>query len=54
MFKTKKAIIPATVVAFTAALALSACDEQGPAEQIGESIDESAEEIGDAVKDATN
>ncbi len=54
MFKTMKVAIPATVVAFTAALALSACEEEGPAEQLGESIDESAEEVGDAVEDATD
>ena len=41
--------------------ALGACDDQGPAEQAGEAIDntaeeagEAAEEAGDAVKDATN
>lgn len=41
-----------TALAFAAALALSACEEQGPAEQLGESIDESVNELGEAVEDA--
>jgi hypothetical protein len=32
--------------------ALTACEEEGPAEQVGESIDESAEEAGEAVEEA--
>ena len=54
MRKTMKSAIPATVLALAAALTLSACDEEGPAEQLGESIDESAEEVGDAIEDATD
>jgi len=34
------------------AIALSACDEQGPAEQAGEAVDNAAEEAGEAVEDA--
>jgi hypothetical protein len=34
--------------------ALGACDQDGPAEQAGEAIDDTAEEATDAVKDATN
>lgn len=34
--------------------ALAACEEEGPAEQLGESIDETAEEAGDAIEDATD
>ncbi|MGF1629469.1 MAG: hypothetical protein ACFCUT_08365 [Kiloniellaceae bacterium] len=41
-----------TALAFAAALALSACEEQGPAEQLGESIDKSVNELGEAVEDA--
>jgi hypothetical protein len=37
-----------------AGLGLAACEEQGPAEQLGESIDETVEEVGDGIKDATN
>lgn len=33
---------------------LIACEDQGPAEEAGEAIDESAEELGDAVEDATD
>lgn len=31
---------------------LAACEEQGPAEQAGEQIDESVEEMGDSMEDA--
>ena len=34
--------------------ALSACDEQGPAEELGEAVDNTAEEAGDAVEEATD
>jgi hypothetical protein len=33
---------------------LTACDEEGPAEQLGEKIDESAKKAGDAVEKATD
>lgn len=42
----------ATALAFAAALTLSACEEEGPAEEVGESIDNSVEQLGDAVEDA--
>lgn len=35
-------------------MGLTACEEQGPAERMGESIDEAVEETGDAIEDATN
>jgi len=41
-----------TALAFAAALSLSACEEEGPAEQLGESIDESVNELGEAVEEA--
>jgi hypothetical protein len=34
--------------------ALAACEEQGPAEEAGEAIDDSVEGAGDAVEDATD
>lgn len=34
--------------------ALIACEDQGPAEEAGEAVDESAEELGDTVEDATD
>ena len=43
-----------TALAFVAALTLSACDQDGPAEELGESIDNSVEQLGDAVEDATD
>jgi hypothetical protein len=41
-----------TALAFIAALSLSACDQQGPAEKLGEKIDNGAEQLGEAVEDA--
>ncbi len=35
-------------------IALVACDDDGPAEQAGEKIDDTIEKAGDAVEDATD
>jgi hypothetical protein len=32
-------------------LALAACEDEGPAEQMGETIDDSAEEVGEAIEE---
>lgn len=45
-------IFSATGFALAVALGLAACEEEGPAEQLGESIDETAEEAGEAIEDA--
>lgn len=37
-----------------AVLGLAACEQQGPAEEAGENIDEAFEETADAFEDATN
>lgn len=37
-----------------AVLGLTACEQQGPAEEAGEQIDEAAEEVADEIDDATN
>jgi hypothetical protein len=42
----------AAAFACAAAFGLSACEEEGPAEQLGENVDESAESVGEAVEDA--
>jgi len=34
------------------AFALSACDEQSPAEQAGDAVDDAAEQAGDAAEEA--
>ncbi|MGI9498565.1 MAG: hypothetical protein ACR2P3_00880 [Geminicoccaceae bacterium] len=34
--------------------ALGACDEQGPAEQVGEAVDDAAEKAGEAAEEATS
>lgn len=33
---------------------ITACDDKGPAEEAGEAIDETVEDTGDAIEDATN
>lgn len=33
---------------------LGACDREGPAERAGEKVDRAADDVRDAVKDATN
>lgn len=33
---------------------ISACENQGPAEEAGEAIDETVEETGDAIEEATD
>lgn len=35
-------------------ITLSACDQQGPMEEAGESIDDTVEDTGDAIEDATD
>lgn len=37
-----------------AVLGLAACEQQGPAEEAGENIDEAAEETADAIEDTTS
>lgn len=54
MSQTFRKATAATALAFMAALTLSACEEQGPAEQLGEAIDESANDLGRAVEDAAD
>lgn len=38
-------------LALAAVLGLAACEEEGPAEQLGEKVDESAEETGEAIEE---
>ncbi|MEZ5934428.1 MAG: hypothetical protein R3F54_21290 [Alphaproteobacteria bacterium] len=47
---TKKLLAMLAVGSF--ALALAACEEQGPAEQAGEAVDNAVEQAGEAVEDA--
>ncbi|MEZ5933549.1 MAG: hypothetical protein R3F54_16670 [Alphaproteobacteria bacterium] len=46
--------LAAALLIGTFACALAACEEQGPAEELGEAIDDSAEDAVDAVEDATD
>lgn len=39
------------VAALTLSAGLAACEEEGPAEELGESIDEGVEELGEGVED---
>lgn len=44
----------AAVLVLGGALGLAACEEQGPAEQVGEAVDEAAQDTKRAVQDATD
>jgi hypothetical protein len=50
---TTKTALTALVLGLTAPV-LAACEDEGPAEQLGESIDESAEEAGEALDNAAD
>lgn len=52
LFRTKFILCIGALVAL--ALTLSACEEQGPAEELGEKIDESLNDANRAVKDAVD
>ena len=41
-------------LAMLGATGLAACDSEGPAEQLGENIDNAVEETGDAIENATD
>lgn len=43
-----------TFLAMLFALGLSACSQDGPAEEAGESIDNAVEDAGDTIEDATD
>lgn len=61
MFRLKNALnrfasVPAIIATLGLTFAfmpLTGCEEQGPAEEVGESIDEAGEELGDAIEEAT-
>ncbi|HET6521031.1 MAG TPA: hypothetical protein VFG47_14595 [Geminicoccaceae bacterium] len=44
----------ALLAALTLPLALAACDNDGPMEEAGESVDEAVEDAGEAVEDRAN
>ncbi|WP_341938631.1 hypothetical protein [Marinimicrobium sp. C2-29] len=46
--------IAAALLASTFMLGLTACEDDGPLEEAGENIDESVEDSGDAIEDATD
>ena len=43
-----------SVLLLTTFIALTACQEKGPAEKAGESIDNAVENMGDKIEDATD
>jgi hypothetical protein len=51
--KTKTALMVVCAPLFLGPV-LSACEEEGPAEQLGETVDETVEETGDALEDAAD
>lgn len=46
--------IAAALLAGTLMITLSACEKQGPLEEAGEEIDDTIEDTGDAIEDATD
>jgi hypothetical protein len=46
--------LTAVVLVCCGAFLMSSCEKKGPAEKAGEKIDDATEEVGDAIKDATN
>lgn len=46
--------IAVSLLASALMITLSACDNQGPAEEAGEEIDNSIDDAGDAIEDATD
>lgn len=52
MEKAKKAFI--LLLLTISSTAIAACEEQGPAENAGEQIDEAVEDVGDDIEDATD
>lgn len=47
-------VLLGVAVAFALAMTLSACEEQGPAEELGEKIDESVNDTKRAIQDAAD
>ncbi len=52
VLKTLKVWALAFCMIFAGGAVLTGCEDKGPAEEAGESIDESVEEAGDAMEDA--
>ena len=46
--------IGAALLASVLLITLPACENEGPLEEAGEEIDETAEEAGDAIEDSTD
>ncbi len=46
--------IAATILVSALMIILPACDNQGPAEEAGEEMDDAVDDLGDAVDDATS
>lgn len=54
MLKTRHTLLMLCLTLLLSAGALAGCEDQGPAEEAGEQIDETAEETGDAMDDAAD
>lgn len=52
--KLLRAVLMAMLLAFAGGTMLAGCEEQGPAEEAGEEIDEAAEEAGDEMEEAAD
>ena len=47
-------IIAAILLMSVLVISLSACEDQGPMEEAGEKVDDTVDDAGDAIEDATD
>lgn len=52
--RTLRSILLASAAVLSCAVVLPACEEEGPAEELGESIDDAADDVQDTVDDAAD
>jgi predicted small secreted protein len=54
MRKSRLTVLMLALMMALGSVTLAGCENQGPAEEAGENIDETVEETGDAVEDASD
>lgn len=52
MKPTRKVLLPFAALTVAMSLAVAGCEEEGPAERAGETVDEAIEDAGEAMEDA--
>ena len=54
MWKSRLTVLMLALMMALGSVTLAGCENQGPAEEAGENIDEAVEETGDEVEDASD